>query len=132
MCESTMKYFSPSFSYKAFASLIGFPDLLWLIRTAARAPASARARAGVSGSGGCGREVEADVVGRVLRVGEHDGPVVLVDHPAVVRRHVLLELGRVEEAGLLAERLGDLVVDDVHPADGVDADHGRKCPHGHV
>src|SRR5580692_8172742 len=132
MCESTMKYFSPSFSYKAFASLMGFPDLLWLIRTAARAPASARARAGVSGSGGCGREVEADVLGRVLRVGEHDRPVVEVDHAAVVGRHVLLELGGVEEPGLLAEGLGDVVVDEVHPADRVHPDHGRQRPYGHV
>ena len=56
-------------------------------------------------------------VGGVLGVGEHDRPVVLVDHPAVVGRHVLLELGGVEEARLLAERLGDLVVVEVHPVD---------------
>src|SRR5580693_525139 len=132
MCESTMKYFSPSFSYKAFASLMGFPDLLWLIRTAARAPASARARAGVSGSGGRGGEVEADVLGRFLRVGEHDGAVVEVDHAAVVGRHVLLELRRVEVAGLLAEGLGDLVVDDVHPPHRVHPHHGWQGGNGHV
>src|ERR1700734_4118408 len=97
MWESTMKYFSPSFSYTS--------------------PSSA-----------CG-QVEADVLGGVLGVGEHDRAVVLVDHPAVVGGHVLLELGRVEEAGLLPQRLGDLVVDEVHPADRVDPDHGRQGPH---
>src|ERR1700761_8601776 len=133
MCESTMKYFSPSFSYKAKRLLTEFPDLCGLIRTVARAPGrNSPGRGRGDGSGGCGGEVEADVLGRVLRVGEHDGPVVEVDHAAVVGRHVLLELGRVEEAWLLAEGLGDLVVDDVHPADRVDADHGRHCPHGHV
>src|SRR4051812_22765393 len=91
MWLSTMKYFSPSFSYKALPPI--------------------------------GLQVEADVLGRVLRVGEHDRAVVLVDHAAVVGRHVLLELGRVEVAGLLAERLGNLVVDDVHPAGRVDPDH---------
>ena len=79
----------------------------------------------------CG-QVEAEVLGRVLGIGEQDRPVVGVDHPAVVRRHVLLELGLVEVAGLLAERLGDLVVDDVHPADRVDPDHRRQRRHGHV
>src|ERR1700733_9321712 len=114
MCESTMKYFSPSFSYKANASL-AISRSLWQTRRA-RAPGwPGRGQAGQFL--GARREVEADELGRVLRVGEHDRPVVLVDHPAVVRRHVLLELGRVEEAGLLAERLGDLVVDHVHPAD---------------
>src|SRR3984957_17506129 len=101
MWLSTMKYFSPSFSYTSSSS----------------------ARRG---------EVEADVLGGVLGVGEHDRAVVLVDHPAVVGRHVLLELGRVEEAGLLPQRLGDLVVDEVHPADRVDPDHGRQGPHRDV
>ena len=77
-------------------------------------------------------QVEADELGRVLGVGEHDGPVVLVDHPAVVRGHVLLELRGVEPAGLLARRLGDLVVERIHPADRVDAHHGRQRGHGHV
>src|SRR6185437_1378863 len=136
MCESTMKYFSPSFSYKALR-LLQVPDPL-CVRcrdrfTAARAPGGNReARAGVSGSVRRGAEVEADVLGGVLRVGEHDRPVVLVDHPAVVGGHVLLELGGVEEALLLAQRLGDLVVDEVHPAGRVDPDHRREVPHGHV
>src|SRR5487761_1477302 len=102
MWLSTMKYFSPFFSYKECLLL------------------SPRG------------QVEADVLGGVLGVGEHDRPVVLVDHAAVVRGHVLLELGGVEEAWLLAECLGDLVVDDVHPAGRVDPDHGRQVPHGHV
>src|SRR3954451_13778551 len=91
MWLSTMKYFSPSFSYKALPPL--------------------------------GLQVEADELGGVLRIGEHDRAVVLVDHAAVVGGHVLLELGRVEVPGLLAERLGHLVVDDVHPAGRVDPDH---------
>src|ERR1700722_345099 len=77
-------------------------------------------------------QVEAEEIGGVFRVGEHDGPVVLVDHPAVVGGHVLLELGGVEEARLLAERLGDLVVVDVHPPDGIHPDHRRQVAHGHV
>src|SRR5688572_11308610 len=79
-----------------------------------------------------GGEVEADVVGGVLGVGEHDRAVVFVDHATVVGRHVLLELRGVEVAGLLAERLGDLVVDDVHPPDRVDPDHGRQRGHPDV
>src|SRR4051812_45774547 len=79
----------------------------------------------------CG-QVESDVLGGVLGIGEHDRPVVLVDHPAVVGGHRLLELGRVEEAGLLAQRLGDLVVDEVHPAGRVDAHHGRQPGHRDV
>src|ERR1700722_15580550 len=84
-----------------------------------------------SPSSACG-QVEADELGRVLGVGEHDRAVVLVDHPAVVGGHVLLELGRVEEAGLLPQRLGDLVVDEAHPANRAHPDHGRQGPHGHV
>src|SRR3954463_7680725 len=78
------------------------------------------------------REVETDVLGGVLGIGEHDRPVVLVDHPAVVGGHVLLELRGVEVAGLLAECLGNLVVDDVHPVLRVDADHRRQRGHRHV
>src|SRR3954471_3623843 len=77
--------------------------------------------------GRCGRaEVEAQVLGRVLGVGEHDRPVVLVHHPAVVGRHALLEVGRGERTRLLAERLGELVVDEVRPVLAVDADHRRQ------
>src|ERR1700751_4418872 len=138
MCESTMKYFSPFFSYKAQRlltersrslcrsvpgdarpALTGFSSLLF-------------ARQQCSGSARSGGQIEAGVLGPLLRVGEHDGAVVEVDHAAVVGRHVLLELGRVEEAGLLAEGLGDLVVDDVHPPDGVDPHHGWQGGHGHV
>src|SRR6185312_444408 len=82
--------------------------------------------------GDLGREHVADELGRFLEVAEHDGPVVHVDHLAVVRGHVLLELRRVVEAGLLAEGLGDVVVDEVHPADAVDADHRRQVGDGDV
>src|ERR1700733_8151472 len=124
MWLSTMKYFSPSFWYTlpphwAAGYLIG----PLAISTRPRA----RRRLGLARG-----QVESDVVRRVLRVGEHDRPVVLVDHPAVVRGHVLLELGRVEEAGLLAEGLGDLVVVDDHRPGGVDPDHRRQEAHGHV
>src|SRR5215475_6756365 len=104
MWPSTTKYFSPFFSYtvppdpqqaESSASLWALLFRCWL-------------------------EVEAKVLGGVLRVGDHDGPVVGVDHPAVVRGHVLLELGLVEVARVLTQRLGDLVVDDVHAADRVD------------
>src|ERR1700690_4491938 len=98
MWLSTMKYFSPSFSYTSSSS----------------------ARRG---------EVEADVLGADVGVGEHDRAVVLVDHPAVVGGHVLLELGRVEEAGFLPQRFGDLVVDEVHPQERVHPDERRQGPH---
>src|ERR1039458_1974996 len=62
---------------------------------------------------------------RVLGVGEHDRPVVQVDHAAVVRGHVLLELRGVVVTRLLAKRLGDVVVVEVHPAGCVDPDHRR-------
>src|SRR4051794_1678559 len=69
------------------------------------------------------REVEAEPPGRVLGVGEHDRPVVLVDHRAVPGGPGLLELRRVYAAGVLAERLGDLVVADVHAVHHVHPDH---------
>src|SRR6202034_1956922 len=74
-------------------------------------------------------EVEAEVLGGVLGVGEHDGPVVLVDHPAIVGGHVLLEVGRVEPALFLAGGLGELVVDKVHPSDRVAPYHRRQVSH---
>src|SRR5262245_31096627 len=102
MWLSTTKYLLPSFSYTCPPQE---NRLGWVRDRSARL------------------QVEADELGGVLRVGEHDRPVVLVDHPAVVGRHVLLELGRVEVAGLLTEGLGDLVVVEVHPVDAVDPDH---------
>src|SRR6476661_4376291 len=105
MWLSTTKYFSPSFSYMCPPR--GSP---WM-------------RGGGSRLLLEGRQVEADVLRGVLGIGEHDRPVVLVDHPAVVRRHVLLELGRVEVARFIAERLGDLVVVELERARAVDADH---------
>src|SRR5690242_1749826 len=103
MWLSTTKYFSSFFSYTEATPL----------------------------SAGCG-QVEADVLGGVLGVGEHDRPVVEVNHAPVVGRHVLLELGLVEVPGLLAERFGDVVVDEVHPVDRVDPDHRRQVRHGDV
>src|SRR6476661_9647462 len=105
MWLSTTKYFSPSFSYMCPPR--GSP---WM-------------RGGGSRLLLEGRQVEADVLRGVLGIGEHDRPVVLVDHPAVVRRHVLLELRGVVVALLLSQGLGDLVVVEVHPVDAVDADH---------
>src|SRR5215471_11075007 len=118
MWPSTTKYFSPLCSYTVppCRLILCRPDRVlpwpWLALR--------------------GRQVEAEVLGRVLGVGDHDGPVVGVDHAAVVRGHVLLELRLVEEAGVLAQRLGDLVVDDVHAADGVDPDHRRQRRHRHI
>src|SRR3954452_17172586 len=110
MWLSTTKYFSPSFSYTS-------------------APWSRGTRGKGRGRGSAGRQVEADVGGGVLGIGEHDRAVVLVDHAAVVGGHVLLELGGVEEPRFLAERLGDLVVDEVHPVDRVDPDHRGQRHH---
>ena len=100
-------------------------------RAAARRAIAAARRPGSSVADGL--EVEVDVLGRVLGVGEHDRPVVEVDHPPVVGGHVLLELGGVEPALLLAEGLVvDIGVDEVDPADGVDADHRRQVRDGDV
>src|SRR6476620_7326611 len=125
MWLSTMKYFSPSFSYMVVPPGTGdfLPGRLTVGGSGQRrrGPA-AGTRGGAAWSAALvGDQVEADVLGRVLRVGEHDRPVVLVNHPAVVRRHVLLELGRVEVARFIAERLGDLVVVELERARAVDA-----------
>src|SRR5258708_4256263 len=114
MWPSTTKYFSPFFSYTLS------PDVL------------AESRASPTSLRRCGREVKAEIVRGVLRVGDEDSPVVGVDHPAVVGGHVLLELGLVERAGLLTQGLGDLVVDDLHGPDRVDADHRWQRHHPHV
>src|SRR4051812_1240368 len=59
--------------------------------------------AGLGNMAGRGRrEVEAQVLGGVLGVGEHDRPVVLVHHPPVVGGHALLEVGRRERPCFLA------------------------------
>src|SRR3954453_4741412 len=83
-------------------------------------------------AGGGRREVESQVLGGVLGVGEHDRPVVLVHHPPVVGGHALLEVGRGERARLLAEGLGEFVVDEVGPGFGVHADHRRQVRDGHA
>src|SRR5580698_7318897 len=110
-----MKYFSPSFSYMippgpgSDVRRQGTYDK----KPCDRGPGGRcyqQNRLAHGPQGLTGGEVEPDVLGRVLGVREHDRPVVLVDHAAVVGRHVLLELGRVEEAGFFAEGLGDLVV----------------------
>src|SRR6266516_6855241 len=98
MWPSTTKYFSPFFWYTVPSSQA---DPCRLNRVLLRP----RLALG-------GRQVEAEVLGGVLRVGDHDGPVVGVDHAPVVRGHVLLELRLVEVARVFAQRLGDLVVDD--------------------
>src|SRR5690349_22453709 len=136
MWLSTMKYFSPSFSYIVVPPGTGGSCLVAVAVAVAASAAAGPRRGPAAARPGrrrlVGDQVETDVLGRVLRVGEHDRPVVLVDHPAVVGGHVLLELGLVEEAWLLAERLGDLVVDEVHPAGRVHPDHRRQVTHGDV
>src|SRR5258708_27359238 len=114
MWPSTTKYFSPFFSYTLS------PDVL----AESRAPPTSLRR--------CGREVKAEIVRGLLRVGEHDRPVVGVDHPAVVGGHVLLQLGLVERPGLLAHCLRDLVADGLHGPYRVDPGHGRQLRHPHV
>src|SRR5216683_2002558 len=109
MWPSTTKYFSPFVRTRCL--LAGWVECF--LTAATSTPGLRRYRG----------QVEAEVIGRVLGVGEHDRAVIGVDHPAVVGGHVFLELGLVEGAGLLAQCLGDLVVDDVHPADRVDPDH---------
>src|SRR5260370_16700368 len=116
MWPSTTKYFSPFFSYTLS------PDVL------------AESRASPTSLRRCGREVKAEIVRGVLRVGDEDSPVVGVDHPAVVGGHVLLELGLVERAGLLTQVLADLFVDTLHAPHPVDADPlcHRLHPHSRL
>src|ERR1700684_1559665 len=96
MCRwlSTMKYFSP------LCSNIGGPLLAHRL------------------------EVEADVLGRVLGVGEHDDLVVKDDHPAVMGRHDLLEV--VVPEIIPPERLSALLVVDLEFPSAVDANHRRQ------
>src|SRR5687768_12414030 len=115
MWVSTTKYFSPSFSYISF-----------LLSSVCPSPSDR-----VALVGGPRRQVESEKVRRVLGIGEHDRPVVLVDHAAVVGGHVLLELGVVERA-LLAEGFVDLGVDDVHAIRRIDSDHRGEVHHGDV
>src|SRR5690348_6757322 len=98
MWPSTTKYFSPFFSYT--------------VSPPCQVSSRPVARSGAAPLRGGGGEVEAEVFRGVLRIGEHDRPVVLVDHPAVVRGHAFLELGGVEVAGLLTQGFGNVVVDD--------------------
>src|SRR5262249_14095016 len=76
------------------------------------------------------REVEVDVLGRVLGVRELQHAIVENDHTPVMGRHDLLEVVVAEVVppeGL--GHLGVVEVDLVHP---VDADHRRQLGHGHV
>src|SRR4051794_12507910 len=66
-------------------------------------------------------EVEADVLGRVLGIGEHEDAVVEHDHASVVRRHDLLEVVLAEVGP--AEGVGDLLEVEVDLPDAVDPDH---------
>src|SRR5579875_567597 len=93
MCRwlSTMKYFSPLCSY------IGELPLAHRL------------------------EVEADVLSRVLGIGEHDDPVVEDDHAPVVGRHDLLEVVVAEI--IPPECLGALCIVDLELADPIDANH---------
>src|SRR3954462_9878985 len=69
-------------------------------------------------------QVEPDVLGGVLRVGEQQHSVVEHHHTPVVRGHDLFEVVVAEVVP--AERLGDLGVVEVDLADAVDADHRRQ------
>src|SRR3954451_24807054 len=115
MWLSTTKYLVPSFSYTC--------PPWWCGSGVCARPAAVLLRERL--------QVESVVVRPILGVREPDGPVVLVDHPAVVGEHVLLELGGVEVALLLAEGLGDLVVLEVHPVRAVDPHHRRQRCHRH-
>src|SRR6266496_5932666 len=106
MCPSTTKYFSPLLSYKVPPKDLDGCGTEPVITGSVPQHAASKLRK-------CpglrpGHQVETQVLGRVLGVGEHDRPVFLVDHPAVVGGHGLLELRGVEPPRLLAGCLGDL------------------------
>jgi hypothetical protein len=63
-------------------------------------------------------EVEVDVLGGVLRIGEHHDAIVEDNHTPVVRGHDLFEVVVAEV--LPAERLRDLLVVEVDLVDAVD------------
>src|SRR5262249_5319863 len=77
-----------------------------------------------------GREVEVDVLGRVLRVGEQHDAIVEHDHAPVVGAHDLLEVVVAEIVP--PEGLRDLLVVEVDLVLAVDADHRRQLGDGHV
>src|SRR3954465_9025176 len=70
------------------------------------------------------REVEVDVLGRVLRVGEQQHAIVEHDHTPVVGAHDLLEVVVAEVVP--AQGLRDLLVVEVDLVLAVDADHRRQ------
>src|SRR4051812_48379977 len=76
-----------------------FQKCMWLSTTKYFSPFFSYTTTPLLGNG----QVEPKVFGGVLGIGDQDRPVVGVDHAAVVRRHVLLELGLVEVARLLAQ-----------------------------
>src|ERR671921_2002769 len=94
VCPSTTKYCSPSFSY------MGLPSPRWLLDRL---------------------QVEPEVLGGVLGVGEQQHPIVTDDHTPIVGAHDLLEVVVAEVVP--PERLGKLLVVEVHLPDPVDADH---------
>src|SRR6266536_4463570 len=114
-CASTMKYFSPFFSYMT-------SSLVFRLIGMSSGPGAAVPRTGAAWVVLVRGQVEADVLGGVLGTGEQDRLVVEVDHPAVVGGADLLEDRAVE---LRAERVGQLGVVEVEQADAVDADHRR-------
>src|SRR3954454_14074688 len=71
-----------------------------------------------------GLEVEVDVLGCVLRVGEQQHAIVEHNHTPVVGAHDLLEVVVAEV--LPAQCLSDLLVVEVDLVDAVDADHRRQ------
>src|SRR3954451_16223775 len=76
------------------------------------------------------REVEVDVLGRVLRVGEQQHAIVEHDHTPVVGAHDLLEVVVAEVVP--AQGLRDLLVVEVDLVLAVDADHRRQLGDGDV
>src|SRR5436190_3139114 len=76
-----------------------------------------------------GLEVESEIFGCALRIGEQHHPVVQGDHAPVVGRHDLLEGVLVE---LLANGLGQLIEVELDLVRGVDPNHRGKLPDAHI
>src|SRR3954453_24138331 len=75
-------------------------------------------------------EVEVDVLGCVLRVGEQQHAIVEHHHTPVVGAHDLLEVVVAEVVP--AERFRDLLVVEVDLVHAVNTDHGRQLRDGHI
>src|SRR5215211_5028783 len=98
---STTKYCSPSFSY------MGLLSPQWLLDRL---------------------QVESQVLGGVLGIGEQQHPIVKDDHTPIVGAHDLLEVVVAEVVP--TERLRELFVVEVDPPHAVDPDHRRQVGDG--